>query len=390
VQVLPWNCNLTWGNNSSKEKAITIFLRSPDEADYSLRCDWVVPAYQFPDSVYTMRVIVPRNWASVQLLSYVGRPDGEMALLIDNISLQYKPSLSVPGGVSCKFDPPAFRDLISNGDFSQNLNGWGFFHLAVNTTPGLGRMDAYRQVNAGIASGTGSGFWQQINAPLRAGSVVEWYVQVGNSSSTTKFFKLYMHAISAPGSQWGGCQIFNIPPNSSANWYRMQTVAPTDMLSMILQGYVGPDDGVPWLNIDNIRYAFRADLPASAGTQCQLQAPPGVASELYAQGLEIVPVENGISLEPQHPTDGEIGPVAPTPELPPGVTIDTPTQEVPDGIILEPVIPSPEAPAIVPTPELPDGLIIEPDAPSTDAPADATPELPPGVNVVPVSPESGS
>ena len=126
----PFEIELQLGNTSNVAKAPGIFLRSGDHWD--IACWFTIPANS-PLKTYIVRGKTRADWHGFNIEVWPDPPDGIPDVMMDNVSVKYKPDLSL-SGTECLYpnDAPSLPTLTSPG------NGEVLNHNAVvlSWTPG--------------------------------------------------------------------------------------------------------------------------------------------------------------------------------------------------------------------------------------------------------------
>lgn len=98
VSNAPFEVSLQLGNSSGVAKQMIVYLHNSNWSDI-LACTFNVPAGAALDT-YVMRGRTAMAWSTMYLNLYVEPADGVAALLVDNVNVQYKPSIN-PVGTEC-------------------------------------------------------------------------------------------------------------------------------------------------------------------------------------------------------------------------------------------------------------------------------------------------
>ena len=109
------------GNSSSVDKQITLNLRNPNLWTGALSCPFTIPAYSNPQT-YRLIGDLPGDWDNTRFEIDVGSADGQPDLILDNVSVVYRPDLQ-PAGVECSVVDPTPATVLWLGP-SYNGLGW--------------------------------------------------------------------------------------------------------------------------------------------------------------------------------------------------------------------------------------------------------------------------
>jgi outer membrane protein assembly factor BamB len=90
----PLELTLQLGNTSAVEKVPGIFIRSGDHWD--IACWFSIPPYS-PLQTYTVRGLTQADWYGLTIEVWPDPPDGIPDVLMDNVSLMYRPDLTLSG-----------------------------------------------------------------------------------------------------------------------------------------------------------------------------------------------------------------------------------------------------------------------------------------------------
>ena len=134
-------------NTSAVRKRISVLIHDRDFSDLSVCTFWLDPAS--PIRTYSMRTHTTRMWSNTTISFYAATADGLPSYGLDEVSLDYDPSLP-DAGTEC-VDPTALigvgvpgPNLLVNGDFSAGLAPWGTFGQIVSQVSSVGVFEFYR------------------------------------------------------------------------------------------------------------------------------------------------------------------------------------------------------------------------------------------------------
>ncbi|MDX2137557.1 MAG: S8 family serine peptidase [Chloroflexota bacterium] len=367
------------GNDSAEAKYFSLVLGNTGGTE-TLSCPFVIPANSILRT-FTLQGRIPSNWTGTDV-RFFAEDINIPWLRVDNVSLQYVPSLTLVNTV-CSSGFASNRNYILNGDFVYGNLFHSFVGPISASFSGGGALQMTRLGSTGFA------YWEQTT---RINALVEedWQmtVQLGNTTTAAKsaYFGVYDITTSALFSE---CT-FSVPANSPLQTYTMRFSQSQAFTRM--SAYVGvADNNQPFLLVDNI-VLQQTSLGITNVVQCLL---PGGAAPLLPTppGLPTLPIqipEPFVTDEPKPPIavptiepTGEPTIVIPTPvtpvmeetprgfEPPVAPTVEAPTLEVPTV-----EAPTAEVPTAEPTPEPP-----TPEAPVEPAPA--SPEAPPAEGLSP-------
>lgn len=155
---------------------------------------------------------------------------------------------------------PAETNLITNGTFNSNINGWstwGEIDIAIYN----GVLHFKRR----SSSPNGAALHQTANYPSNSGSKFEAKLLIGNSSHVTKTLGVAIH----PADDWSNsieCT-FTLPPRMPLQTYIVRGISGKAWPSARLELHVGPADSIPDVKVDNVELRYRPGLSIS-GKQC--------------------------------------------------------------------------------------------------------------------------
>ena len=95
----PFEVTADLGNSSQVDKQVTLTLHNPNVWTGALTCPFTIPANSEP-RVYRLAGVLPARWENTLLEIGVGSADGQPDLILDNVSVVYRPVLQ-PAGVEC-------------------------------------------------------------------------------------------------------------------------------------------------------------------------------------------------------------------------------------------------------------------------------------------------
>ena len=150
-------------------------------------------------------------------------------------------------------------NLITNGDFADELNAWNVFDAITWRLQGE-TFEFFR--NQG---GESAVVFQDTFAPMTADQVLVVEIDLGNISPARKRVSLLVH-----NPDFSDLQIcsFWLAPNTPLDTYRMHLSTPTAWSSAVLSIYGSPADGVGWIQVDNVGMFRIPNAPGLTETLC--------------------------------------------------------------------------------------------------------------------------
>jgi len=123
----PFEVTADLGNTSSVDKQITLSLRNPNVWAGALSCAFTIPANTDPRT-YRLAGMLPDRWENVRLEIGIGPADGQPDLMLDNVSVIYRPELW-PTGIACSVSettpPITVWPIPSYSNLGWSKNGGG-------------------------------------------------------------------------------------------------------------------------------------------------------------------------------------------------------------------------------------------------------------------------
>jgi secreted trypsin-like serine protease len=268
----PFEVTFDMENTSGSTKDIQVILHASDWTDW-LVCAFTIPA-SAPSGTYTMRGQTSVAWNKIGLSISVLSADSLPKLVMDNASVQYKPSLTV-GGTECLLPALPNQNVLTNGDFSAGEAAWSFWGSVVHGAPS-GVLEFY-------ATGAGASVYQITNHSALANAPFEVSLDLANTSAGAKTIQVLLHA-----NTWVellGCQ-FVIPTSASSGTYtlRGETTQAWDRISLTIA--IVTADSLPDLKMDNVSVQYNPSLSVS-GTECESPSPAPPVLTAGNEGLRI-------------------------------------------------------------------------------------------------------
>jgi predicted outer membrane repeat protein len=249
----PLDLNLDLGNSSNEAKQLSVIVRDVATGQQVV-CPFVVPP-NTPLTRYAMRARTPAAWSQPEFRLSLEDLNVQ-SLLVDNILLQYKPSLIV-STTECQTPLVADRNYLVDGDFTYwgfNWNFSGFIAAIVND----GVLNTRRTAPFGFGL---------VNQPVRLsvpmGTPLDFTVAVGNSSNEAKMFSLELK--NTAGSEIITCP-FIIPGNTTLRDFTLQALIPSQWAGVDTR-FFAEDINIPWLLVDDMSLTYQPGL-AITGTNC--------------------------------------------------------------------------------------------------------------------------
>ncbi len=256
----PFELTVDLGNSSAAAREVQLLLHNPELSDV-LSCQFALPS-GIGLHTYTLRGNTALAWSDIRVEVVPLTHDGLAALQVDNVSVEYQPSLSV-SGVECLVPPmPANLNIARNPDFASGESQWNFFDLVGHA------------VNAGILTfwddDTDNGVWQETFFSLPTGAPMNASVQLGNTSSASKEVMLVLH-----DQDWAGSLMcyFALPANAPLATYSLQglTTESWDHVNLAVWDLTG--NGLAGIQLDNVNVQYQPGLSVS-GVQCGIPPMP--------------------------------------------------------------------------------------------------------------------
>lgn len=155
---------------------------------------------------------------------------------------------------------PSETNLITNGTFNSNINGWstwGEIDIAI-----YGGVLHFKRRSP---SANGAALHQTASYPSNNGSKFEAKLLIGNASHVTKTLGVAIH----PADDWSNsieCT-FTLPPRMPMQTYIVRGVSGKAWPNVRIELHPGPADSIPDIKVDNVELRYRPNLSVS-GTQC--------------------------------------------------------------------------------------------------------------------------
>ena len=251
------------GNSSSVRKRISVLAIDSDFSDIAV-CTFWLPA-NLPMSQYEMKTNTRKAWANAALYFYAataGQNGGFYRL--DNVALEVDPEGSVTQ-TECvdalapdATDDPDSATLLTNGNFSGGMTGWGLFGQIVAQVSGA-VFEFYRP--AGQPAGV---VLQQTAQATTANEILTATFQLGNSSGVTKRVTVIMH--DNDFSDLSACT-FYLAPGQPLSDYAMQMYATEAWTNATFSVYGATAGTEQWIRLDNVTFK-RTPSAAISGTHC--------------------------------------------------------------------------------------------------------------------------
>jgi subtilisin family serine protease len=263
----PLQVTLDLGNSSASSKQIRVQLR--DTATTSnFYCNFTLPA-NTPLGTYTVQGLTPAVWSNIRVVLVDLTANGQAATRIDNVNVQYKPSLSIsnvvctpPGGGGGGNNPPADTNLVKNGDFAQGETNWTFGGT-INHSVVSGVLQIFRPTTS-----TSGNVAQNLGYPIESGKPLELTISLGNSSSSSKQIRLQLRSRTTASSFQ--CT-FTLAANTALTTYTMRGLTPAAWSEIRLVIVDLTANGLSATRIDNVNVQYKPSLSLS-GTQCAMGA----------------------------------------------------------------------------------------------------------------------
>ena len=224
-------------NTSAVRKRISVLIHDRDFSDLSVCTFWLDPAS--PIRTYSMRTHTTRMWSNTTISFYAATADGLPSYGLDEVSLDYDPSLP-DAGTEC-VDPTALigvgvpgPNLLVNGDFSAGLAPWGTFGQIVSQVSSVGVFEFYRP------PGTPAGVvFQDTGLAMTDNTRLTASFSLGNSSSVRKRVTVLVH--DSDFSDLSACT-FWLPPQLPLTTYSMRMFATKAWSRAMVSVYAAPSE----------------------------------------------------------------------------------------------------------------------------------------------------
>jgi len=256
-----YELTMQMGNSSGTAKTVSVRVRSSDWSQ-QYTCNFTIGA-GFPMQNYTLRFNPTTTFNSPMVFqTFVTSGGTSMALRVDNINLQYKPSLNVSSS-ECISTPPANVNLIQNGDFSAGTANWSFDTLT-------------NQVNANVltvapATGSSGTFYQALPYVGGANQPYELTLRLGNNTSANKTVNVIIR-----DSGWveqRNC-VFSVPPLPAMQTYTVRFAPSVNWSAMVVQSTITGTSQMGIL-VDDVNLQFKPSLSVTS-TECIIAPPANI------------------------------------------------------------------------------------------------------------------
>jgi hypothetical protein len=138
----PYEFSVQLGNTANVDKSVMIALHHPGTWDGNIGCVFTIPANS-PLQTYVVRGLTTADWPSIRFEIGVNSNDGVPDLMLDDVSVQYKPGITL-NETECSAPIPQELNVVRNADFSSNVDQWSFWGDMVWEVQN-GRLHFYRQ-----------------------------------------------------------------------------------------------------------------------------------------------------------------------------------------------------------------------------------------------------
>lgn len=251
----PFEMTVDLGNSSAISQAVEIHLHAPDWVD-ALSCRFTVPEGA-PLATYTMRGVTAIPWTDLRLEVMPQTFEGQPALLVDNVTVQYQPGLVVDG-TACVAALVADANLVQNSDFATDFAGWGVLD------------DLEPIVEASVLELAGSGsIFQDVSVMVPAATPLEMTLDLGNTSDASQAVKV---SLTAPDAADEFVCEFSVPGGSALQTYTLRGLTALEWDDLHVE--IGAEGDQPALQIDNVNVQYKPAL-AVAEVEC---VPPRIAA----------------------------------------------------------------------------------------------------------------
>ena len=302
----PFEVTVQLGNSSNVAKQTGIYLYNSAAANWSqnaannIGCGFTVPANSSLRT-YSIRGVTGSAWSGITLIAAASSPDGIPALLVDNVTVQYQPTMITPQTIECNYPPTPNSNLVANSGFDNGLAGWQSYGAPITLVQN-------GVLNLTAPSGGWGAVGQEMLAALPSGAPVEITLQLGNSSNVSKQIGVYIYNQLTDWTKRPadliGCG-FTIPANSPLQTYSVRGMTGIAWSDIGLTIAASSPDGIPALLVDNVTIQYQPTMITPQTIECNY--PPTPNSNLVtnggfdngltgwqAQGTPTASVQNGI------------------------------------------------------------------------------------------------
>jgi|GEM_PF-6700736 len=254
----PIELTLDLGNTSNVVKQVKVAVQ-PMSWTGAFQCDFTLLPHT-PLRRYVIRGLATVPFPNTRLAIYPNPADSTPDIMVDNISLQYRPDIGV-GATECIAPADANRNLVRNGNFSAGHSQWTFVvpgEVAYEVRNGI--LYLIRNTN----SPNYAAAYQDLNYSLNANSPIDLSLDLGNTSNVVKQVKVAVQPMSWTGAFQ--CD-FTLLPHTPLRRYVMRGLATIPFPNTRLAIYPNPADSTPDIMVDNISLQYRPDIGIGA-TEC--------------------------------------------------------------------------------------------------------------------------
>ena len=287
---LPMEASVDLANPNPTTKTVYFMVRDSGLVE-TYFCSFKVPP-NAPMRTYTMRFKVSLLDWNIIRVDLSPTSVGDNGIHVDNVNLQYKPSLSITTKVCIDPEipplPPYNTNLIYNPSFdigADGLNGWVTGgSMMSSVTNGILKLNFPTVVD---------GWFHQLqdDYSLRAGLVMNSWVTVSNPDSVSKTMQLMMRDSDLSNTYL--CS-FSVPPNSNNLVYSLRFITLTDWEVIRADMRVARVDSVG-LRFDNVNLRYQPWQTLSANQECYEPAPDEAVTRPPA--TELVTVQHAAPLQ---------------------------------------------------------------------------------------------
>jgi len=260
----PFEISLDLGNTSNVTKTVKISLHDASSWNGSLECRFTLQPNS-PLKLYGIRGRTSAFMPNLLFEIHVDQPDGLPAVNVDNISVKYRPDLTISETL-CIASPPADQSIVRNGIFTSGIDSWWF---RVDGEIDYQVLGGVLYFHRRVTSSNFASVAQGLNYSGNTNSPFEVSLDLGNTSNMTKTVKISLHDVSS----WNGsleCN-FTLPPKSSLRTYKVRGRILTTTLNLLFEAHANEPDGISDVIMDNIAVQYRPTLSVST-TQCSSPA----------------------------------------------------------------------------------------------------------------------
>ncbi len=254
------------GNSSNARKRVSVLMHDIDFSDITF-CTFWIPASS-PLKTYQMLTHTTKAWSQAYISIYAATADNLAAYRLDNVVVQYEPTLTLNETRCIDPNAPAApggangANMVTNGTFDapfgNGTSSWGTFGN-LNAQIAGGILQLYR--TAGSPAGA---VLQNTSTSAAANMPLEVALQIGSLSAERRRITLLLHANTFADLQ--ACT-FWIPPNSAPQTYTIQAYTTQAWSVASVSIYPSTVATAGYFNIDNVVYRQRPGLTLT-GTGC--------------------------------------------------------------------------------------------------------------------------